>query len=63
MRRALEQVPGFKSVRVDFKKNQAKVVYDPNRKTPEELAKTVAKETGFSVAVEPPRSGKSRRNE
>ncbi len=47
------KVPGFKSVKVDFKKKEATVTYDPAKTSPELLAKTVAKETGFSTAVKP----------
>jgi copper chaperone CopZ len=50
----LVKVPGFKKVKLNFKKKEAVVTYDPSQTTPEALAATLAKETGFSVAVKPP---------
>jgi hypothetical protein len=43
---------------VDFKKKEATVTYDPSVTTPEELARVLGKETGFSVAVRPEKDGK-----
>ena len=55
MKKALVRVPGFKRVVVNYLKKEAVVTYDPARTNPEELARTLAKETAFTVAVKPER--------
>lgn len=47
------KVPGYKNASVSFKKKEATVTFDPTRTNPEELARMLAKETSYTVAVKP----------
>lgn len=53
VRKALENVPGVSSARVDFKSKRAVVVFDPAKATPQALTKATA-DAGFPSAVKQP---------
>ena len=50
VRKALERVPGVKSIKVDFASRTATVGYDPARATPEAIMKATA-DAGFPSVV------------
>lgn len=50
VRKALEQVPGVESAKVDFKSNLAVVAFDASKTTPEALTKATA-DAGFPSSV------------
>ena len=52
IRKALERVPGVVKARVDYEAGRAEVRYDPDKVSPEALAKAVT-DAGFSATVEP----------
>ena len=50
VRKALEQVPGVGSAKVDLKTHRAVVAFDPSKTTPEVLTKATA-DAGFPSSV------------
>jgi mercuric ion binding protein len=51
VRKALENVPGVESAKVDFETKRAVVAFDPGKTTPEALTKATA-DAGFPSSVE-----------
>jgi len=41
VKKSLKKVPGVSDVKVDYKSGIAEVIYDPNKNTPDELAKAI----------------------
>lgn len=53
VRKALERAPGVLEARVDFAEKRAHAKYDPQKASPETLAKVVS-DVGFPTKVKPP---------
>lgn len=53
VRKALERVPGVIEARATYEPKRAEVTYDPDRVTPDQLAKTVG-EAGYPATVVKP---------
>ena len=53
VRKALERVPGVLDARVDFAATRAQVEFDPQRTTPDALAKAVT-DAGFPATLKQP---------
>ena len=53
VRKALEQVPGVIEARVEFESKRAHARYDPEKATPQKLAKAVT-DAGFPARVKEP---------
>ena len=50
VKKALKKVPGVTDVKVDYKSGIAEVNYDPNKTSPDELAKAITS-VGFPTTV------------
>jgi copper chaperone CopZ len=47
------QVDGVKTAKVDQRKGEAVITYDPAKATPESIARMITKKTGFAAEVPP----------
>lgn len=52
IRKALEQVPGVDEATVDFDRKTAKVIYDPDRVTPDALIEATTR-VGYPSTIHP----------
>jgi copper chaperone len=48
---AAEKVDGVKEAKVSHEKGTAEVVYDPDKTTPEAIAKAITEKSGFKASV------------
>ena len=46
---------GVTAAKVDLRKGEAAVTYDPSKTTPDQIARTITKQTGFATEVTPPK--------
>ena len=53
VKKALERVPGVREARADLTSKSAAATYDPDRTTPEALAKAVA-DAGYPASIRKP---------
>jgi copper chaperone len=51
---AAEKVDGVKEAKVSHEKGTAEVVYDPDKTTPEAIAKAITEKSGFKASVPKP---------
>lgn len=53
MEKTALKIDGVKTAKVDQRKGEAVLTYDPSKTTPEVIAREITAKTGFAAVVEP----------